>query len=156
MLGQDGALRASAHQAFADHRIAHDRLELRGASFHADLLKQYANIDIAFDPFPFTGHLTSCEALWMGVPVVTWPEEQVVSRQTYAFLNAIGLPELAASDAGDYVRIAVELAGDTDGLNGLRSGLRERMRASSLCDVNGFVTQLEDAMWSVASRIAGS
>jgi len=151
---QDEALCASVHQAFASHGIAPERVELRGASFHADLLKQYADIDIALDPFPFTGGLTSCEALWMGVPVVTWPQEQVVSRQTYAFLSAIGLPELAASDAGNYVRIVTALAIDTDRLKALRMGVRERMKASPLCDVDGFVTLLEDALWSVAKRVA--
>lgn len=129
-------------------------LGLRGASFHANLLKQHADIDIALDPFPFTVGVTSCEALWMGVPVVTWPQEQVVSRQTYAFLNAIGLTELAASDADDYVRIATALASDTGRLRALRIGLRERMKASALCDVEGFVTQLEDAMWAVGSKVA--
>lgn len=90
----------------------------------------------------------------MGVPVVTWPQEQVVSRQTYAFLNAIGLSELVASDAGNYMRIATELASDIGRLKALRVGMRDRMRSSPLCDVNGFVTQLEDAMWAVARSIA--
>lgn len=56
-----------------------------GASFHKDMLGEYRDIDIALDPFPFTGGLTSCEALWMGVPVTTLPRSRVVSRQTYAF-----------------------------------------------------------------------
>lgn len=152
---QDEALRASIGQAFAGHGIAPERIELRGASFHADLLKEYADIDIALDPFPFTGGLTSCEALWMGVPVVTWPQAQVVSRQTHAFLNAIGLPELSASDADDYVAIACGLAGDLPRLKALRGGMRERMRASPLCDVEGFTQSLEHAYRSIAQQIAG-
>lgn len=153
---QDEALRASIRQAFASHGIAPERIELRGASFHVDLLKEYADIDIALDSFPFTGGLTSCEALWMGVPVVTWPQAQVVSRQTHAFLNAIGLPELSASDADDYAAIACGLAGDLPRLKALRVGMRERMRASPMCDVDGFTRSLEDAYWSIARRVAGS
>jgi predicted O-linked N-acetylglucosamine transferase (SPINDLY family) len=140
--------------ALAKLGIAPDRIELRGASFHADLLKEYADIDIALDPFPFTGGLTSCEALWMGVPVVTWPQGRAVSRQTFAFLSAIGLPELAARDGEDYVRIAVELASDRVRLFNLRLGLRQRMRESSLCDVRGFVSQLEDAFLVLAAKVA--
>ena len=87
----DDALRQSVTAAFAQRGVASERSELRGPSFHVDLLKEYADIDIALDPFPFTGGLTSCEALWMGVPVVTWPQSRVVSRQTFAFLSAIGL-----------------------------------------------------------------
>lgn len=89
----------------------------------------------------------------MGVPVVTWPQEQAVSRQTYAFLNAIGLPELAASDADGYVRIATELATDTNRLKVLRVGMRDRMRTSALCDVAGFVTQLENTMRAIAAKV---
>lgn len=123
-----------------------NRIELRPFSFHVDLLKEYADLDIALDPFPFTGGLTSCEALWMGVPVVTWPHSRPVSRQTFAFLSAIGLQELAAKDADDYVRIAVGLASDPERLLALRVGLRERMRASPLMDVATFTRSLEDAL----------
>ena len=153
---QDAGLCQSVRETFARQGIAPERIELRGASFHVDMLKEYADIDIALDPFPFTGGLTSCEALWMGVPVVTWPEladsGQVVSRQTFAFLSTIGLPELAAQDGDDYVRIAVELAGDAERLMMLRAGLRERMRASLLCDVTGFTRQMEDALLALAGE----
>ena len=142
----DDTFRQKIIQAFVDRGVDVHRLELRGPSFHADLLKEYADIDIALDPFPFTGGLTSCEALWMGVPVVTWPQSRVVSRQTHAFLHQIGLPELSAQDADDYVRIAVELANDRARLAQLRVTLRERMRASPLMDVIGFTRQLEDTL----------
>ena len=143
---QDPALCQSVQKAFAQRGIAPERIELRGASFHADVLKEYAAIDIALDPFPFTGGLTSCEALWMGVPVITWPQSRVVSRQSFAFLSAIGLPELSAQDAEDYVRIAVELAGNQNRLGALRSEMRARMRSSALMDVTGFTRQLEQCM----------
>lgn len=89
----------------------------------------------------------------MGVPVVTWPQSRVVSRQTHAILNQIGLPELAAQDADDYVRIAVELANDPTRLADLRSSLRDRMRASPLMDVQGFTRKFEDTLIDLYRRI---
>jgi len=148
----DETLGDTIRQAFAERGVDPGRIELRPASFHVDVLKEYADIDIALDPFPFTGGLTSCEALWMGVPVVTWPQSRVVSRQTFAFLSAIGLPELAAKDAVDYVRITATLAADRDRLAELRSGLRDRMRQSPLMDVEGFTCQLEDTLWEIYRR----
>lgn len=149
----DDAFRQQVTNAFVVRGIAADRIELRGPSFHADLLQEYADLDIALDPFPFTGGLTSCEALWMGVPVVTWPRSRVVSRQTHAFLHQIGLPELSARDADDYVRIAAELANDQARLAHLRATLRDRMRASPLMDVEGFTRQLEDTLTDLYCRI---
>ncbi len=143
---QDSGLCQSVLEAFAQRGITPNRTELRGASFHADVLQEYADIDIALDPFPFTGGLTSCEALWMGVPVITLPQSRVVSRQTFSFLSAIGLPQLAAKDEEDYVRVAVDLAGDRNRLATLRSGMRVRMQASSLMDVSGFTRQLEQCI----------
>lgn len=142
----DDEFRLKVTQAFIDRGIEPERIELRGPSFHADVLKEYADLDIALDPFPFTGGLTSCEALWMGVPVVTWPQSRVVSRQTHAILSQIGLPKLSAKNADDYVSIAVELANDRERIGDLRAALRDRMRASPLMDVAGFTRQLEDTL----------
>ncbi len=149
----DPELRRKITSLFTAHGVEPARVDLRGPSFHVDLLKEYADIDIALDPFPFTGGLTSCEALWMGVPVVTWPQSRAVSRQTYAYLSAIGLPELAARDADDYVRVAVELANDSERLSALSIGLRQRMQASSLMDVTGFTRQLEHGLVNLYQRI---
>jgi predicted O-linked N-acetylglucosamine transferase (SPINDLY family) len=151
---QDDSMRKLVSDLFAQHGIAPERLDLRGASFHADLLKEYADIDIALDPFPFTGGLTSCEALWMGVPVVTWPLSQVVSRQTFAFLSAMGLEGLVANSSDDYVRIAAKQAKDTAHLQVLRAGMRTRMLGSPLGDAGKFAPALENALWDVAGRIA--
>jgi protein O-GlcNAc transferase len=142
----DPALCETVRAGFSARGIEPDRIELRGPSFHADMLGEYADIDIALDPFPFTGGLTSCEALWMGLPVVTWPQSQVVSRQGVAVLSAIGLGELAARDADDTLRIAVALAADRPRLAQLRNGMQARMRASPLMDVSSFTRSLEDTL----------
>jgi len=142
----DADLRTRIHRVFAAHGVEPGRVELRGPSFHARMLKEYGDIDIALDPFPFTGGMTSCEALWMGVPVITWPQSRVVSRQTLALLAQIGLPELAARDADDYVRLATELALDRPRLAHLRQTLRPRMAASPLCNLPNFTKGLEQAL----------
>ena len=142
----DDNLCDSIRAALATRGITPERIELRPASFHSDLLTQYADIDIALDPFPFTGGMTTCEALWMGVPVVTWPQSRIVSRQSFAFLSTIGLPELAAADAHDYVRIAESLTSDLDRLGRLRSSMRSRMLASPLMDVAGLTRELENTL----------
>lgn len=146
----DAGMRAFVHDAFRAHGINSKRIELRGASFHADVLREYADVDVCLDPFPFTGGLTSCESLWMGVPVITWPQGRVVSRQTYAFLKSIGLEELAAETADDYVLIAASLARDTQRIGELRHTMRPRMKQSSLCDVTAFTQRLEEAFLGLA------
>jgi protein O-GlcNAc transferase len=122
------------------------RIELREPSFHFDMLLQYKEIDIALDPFPFSGGVTSCEALYMGVPVVTWPQERVVSRQTYAFLSSIGHSELAAHDEEGYVQKAVELTGSPETLVQYRQSLREKMLDSPLMQSAQFTKSLEETL----------
>jgi len=136
--------------AFAAEGIGADRLELRGQSPHADMLAQYGDIDIALDPFPYSGGMTSAEALWMGVPVVTFPQDRIASRQTVAFLTELGLTDLAAASEDDYVRIAAGLAADPERRADLRRTLRPRMAASPLTDGAQFTPDLEAAyrrMW---------
>lgn len=149
---QDAGMRAYVHDAFGAHGISSERVALRGASFHADVLREYADVDICLDPLPFTGGLTSCEALWMGVPVITWPQGRVVSRQTFAFLKAIGLDALAADTSDDYVSIAASLARDQQRISELRRTMRTRMQQSSLCDVTAFTRRLEDAFLGLAKK----
>lgn len=149
----DAVFRQRVSQAFVDRGIAAERIELRGPSFHADLLKEYGDIDIGLDPFPFTGGLTSCEALYCGVPVVTVPQSRVVSRQTFSFLNQIGLQELAAQNIEEYISISVELANNLDRLKTLRASLRPRMMSSPLMDVQCFTREWEDRLISLYCEI---
>ena len=144
------SVRKRVTEAFAAAGVGPDRLELREGSGHDAMLAEYADVDIALDPFPFCGGLTSSEALWMGVPVVTLPQDRVASRQTLAFLHGIGLDDLAANSEDDYVRIAAALAADPARRAELRQTLRPRMAAAPLTDGTTFTPGLEDAyrqMW---------
>jgi predicted O-linked N-acetylglucosamine transferase (SPINDLY family) len=101
-------------------------------------------MDIALDPFPFNGGMTTLEALWMGVPVVTLEGNTVVSRQSYSALANIGLAdELAFPDVDAYVTGAVALATDPVRLTALRAQIRPRMEASPLCQPERFTRDLE-------------
>ncbi len=142
----EAPVRRRLGEAFAEQGIAADRLEFRGVSPHVQMLAEYGGIDIALDPFPFCGGLTSCEALWMGVPVVTLPGDRPVSRQTLGFLNTIGLSELAAESQVQYVEIATALAADPQRRADLRRTLRARMAASPLCDPGRFAQALDFAL----------
>jgi len=146
----DDSVRQRYLQLFAAHGIDADRLELRGETPHQQMLAEYGDVDIALDPFPYSGGLTSCEALWMGVPVVTLAGPRPVSRQTLGYLTLVNLAELAATTTEQYVRLAADLARDIDRLADLRSGLRDTMAASPLCDGPRFARNLEQryrAMW---------
>jgi predicted O-linked N-acetylglucosamine transferase (SPINDLY family) len=104
----------------------------------------------SFDVFPWNGHTTACEALWMGVPVVALRGNRHAGRMVASILEAVGLPELVGATPADYRRVAVELAGDVPRLAGLSASLRERMLASPLCDGVAFTRGLEAAyrqMW---------
>lgn len=120
---------ARLRDAFAAQAIAPERLELRGNSPPAQLLAEYADVDIGLDPFPYCGAFTSCEALWMGVPVVTLPGPRPFSRQTLALLAAMGMEdELARPNLEGYEDLAVALAADSALLSDLRRRLRPAMR----------------------------
>jgi len=146
----DPAARQLLLDRFSAAGVAAERLELRGPSMHPRMLEEYGDIDIALDPFPFSGGLTSCEALWMGVPVVTLVGATPPARQTAAFLEALGLDDLIADTPDRYVAIAVALAADSGRIERLRAELRPRMAASPLCQAKAFTRNLEDAyrrMW---------
>ena len=139
----------------AEAGVDRDRISLHGWVSHAELLAGYGEIDIGLDTFPFSGGLTSCEALWMGVPVVTWAGQRMCGRQTASLLSRVGLEELAVASETEYVEKALELAGDVALRRSLRSELRGRMRDGPLCDgrrlANEFTSAVERAWreWDV-------
>jgi predicted O-linked N-acetylglucosamine transferase (SPINDLY family) len=136
---------------FGAEGIAPERLDLLAWRVRTEHhLARYALIDVALDTFPFNGVTTTCEALWMGVPVVTLPGDRAYGRVGACLLAAVELEQLIAEDPDAYVKISVELARDLDRLKTLRSTLRDRMRASPLCDGAAFASAMERAysrMW---------
>ncbi len=145
--GMSDALAAGRFtEMFAVEGIEPGRLELLGFSPHAELLEHYNRIDIALDPFPFSGGLTTCEALWMGVPVVTCPGETFASRHSLSYLSVIGLNETICQSLSEYENCAVALAGDLPRLADLRLGLRRQVGSSPLCDSRRFARNLLAAL----------
>jgi predicted O-linked N-acetylglucosamine transferase (SPINDLY family) len=148
-----GQVRDYLCQQLTDRGICPDRFDLLHALDGAThYLQVYSAIDMALDAFPWSGHTTACEALWMGVPVVTLRGNRYAGRMAADVLTAVGLPELIASTPEQYLCIASELAGQLDRLARLRATLREQMRASPLCDGAGFTRQLEEVYRSLWCR----
>ena len=116
------------------------------------MLEEYADLDVALDPFPFSGCLTTLEALWMGVPVVTLEGRRPVARQSLAILRQIGHGDLVATTAEEYLSIAIGLVADPAALAARRAALRADM-TERMCDAARFTPGLEAALlelWEAA------
>lgn len=156
LLTKAGAHRERAASVMSRHDIAAQRLgflEYEPPSPEQSTsryLERYAQVDIALDPFPYNGMTTTCDALWMGVPVIALRGALPIGRASFSILSNIGIPEYAARSEDEYVQLAVSLAGDQQRLAELRSMLRSRMLASPLLDAPLFARNLETAfreMW---------
>ncbi len=136
---------------FSSREIDKGRLNFIGARNYMDALRTMARADIALDTFPFQGQTTTCECLWMGVPVVTLPGRAHVSRVGSAILQRSGFAELVAETQRDYITTALHLASDLDRLSRMRAGLRDRLAASSLLDGKRLARDVQAAyrwMWN--------
>jgi predicted O-linked N-acetylglucosamine transferase (SPINDLY family) len=131
------------HSLFDSHGIDSSRVELVGSVGHSVLLDNYGLIDIALDSFPYSGGLTTCEALWMGVPVITLSGEAFASRHSTSHLSNVGLEGFIAKTKEEYISVATSLARNLDYLEATRETLRSRMAASPLCDYVGYTRNLE-------------
>ncbi len=138
------------HEMFESHGIPSERVEMFGKMGSNDHMQFYGHIDIGLDPFPYNGTTTSCEALWMNVPIVTMLGDRHAARVTASLLAQVGLGDLAANSPDEYVQKAVDLANDRPRLAHIRATLREDMINSPLCDHEGHTREVEDAyraMW---------
>jgi protein O-GlcNAc transferase len=135
---------------FAEHGIAAERLEFRGPVGLAEMMLEYADVDIGLDPVPYNGGTTTLQAMWMGVPVVVKEGDHFASRMGASFMRGAGLPEWVAADDAGYVATAVHMAADRQDLLELKRGLRERFLAQPGWDVDtytrAFETRLRE-MW---------
>jgi predicted O-linked N-acetylglucosamine transferase (SPINDLY family) len=132
------------------------RVELRGwEQGTRNHLSIYNSVDVALDSFPYGGATTTCESLWMGVPVVSLTGDRHAARAGASLLHAVGLGDLVAHDVEQYVAICRRIAGDVPRLAELRAGMRERMRRSELMDEAGFTRALEASyldLWEKRAR----
>lgn len=134
---------------FAQFGVSSDRVILRNRETRFQYVR-WNEIDIALDPFPYGGGTTTCDALWMGIPLVTLYGDTLMSRAGLSALTIIGHPEWACANVDDYVACATELAADVDRLNKLRLGLRGEMEQSPMMSYDGFAADLASAfrhMW---------
>jgi predicted O-linked N-acetylglucosamine transferase (SPINDLY family) len=147
---REGSHRQRVSDLLTENQVDPQRLEFVPRLAVDQYFNQYAKIDIALDPYPYPGGTTTCDALWMGVPVVSLVGKTAVSRGGHSILSNVGLPELVAQSPEQYVEIAAGLAGNVDRLANLRAGLRDRMRSSPLLDASKFARDVEAAfrdMW---------
>lgn len=147
----DAGMRDLLVRRFAAHGIGADRLQLNDwQAPHDEHLAAYHRVDIALDTWPYNGVTTTCEALWMGVPVVSRVGATHASRQGRTLLEAVGLGHLAQESDDGFIAACVVLANDRPALTQLRAGMRERLRASPLLDGARFARDMETAyreMW---------
>lgn len=137
---------------FNERQIDKSRVRLEGPSPHVQLLQLYNEVDIALDPWPYSGGLTTCEALIMGVPVITYPGSTFAGRHSATHLVNAGLPELIADDWNHYQRLAINLANDLDNLSTIRQNLRFIVLQSNLCNAPRFSRSFSNAMRAIWQR----
>jgi len=140
----------------ARNGIAPEQVMLEASVPREDYLAAHAHVDILLDTFPFSGGTTTCEALWMGVPTVTLAGQTMVARQGSSLLTSVGLTDWIAINEEDYVAKALAHASDLEKLAWLRTGLRERILVSPLCDSSRFARNFETALWEMWRDFADS
>jgi predicted O-linked N-acetylglucosamine transferase (SPINDLY family) len=143
LLAPAGLTRRRTANRFAQLGVATDRIEFVGHRTRKDYSQLYNRIDVGLDTFPYNGHTTSLDSLWMGVPVVTLGGAAAVGRAGISQLSNLGLTSLIARTPDEFVRIAGDLAGNIDHLGALRSGLRTTMRQSPIMNAKRFAGSIE-------------
>jgi predicted O-linked N-acetylglucosamine transferase (SPINDLY family) len=145
------------YEEFEKRGIGRDRLDFRGLHWAlTDHQSVYNEIDIALDPFPYNGATTTCESLWMGVPVITLAGKMHAGRVGVSILTQMDLTDFIADTPEDYVRIAVQLANNPIRLSELRGTLRQRMAFSPLCDAKAFARAVEEAYCAMWRKCCGA
>ncbi len=151
MVVEDDA-RGRIAELIAAHGIDARRVDVMGRKKHAEYLALISSIDIALDTYPFNGHTTTCDCLWMGVPVVSLAGTSAARRAGVSVMNNIGLPELVAEDEESYLNIAARLAGDVHRLENLRQELRSKLQSSPIMNGLEFANDLGHALRAMWRR----
>jgi protein O-GlcNAc transferase len=143
---------------FGKFGVTRERLHFEGPEDHFEFLKAYDRVDVALDTFPYNGGTTTTEAIWQGVPVITFTGDRWASRTSASILCEGGLAEFVASDLEEYVSLASRLANSPEErprLSYLRTNMREQLMASSVCDTRTFAREMEEiyrTCWKSRSR----
>lgn len=145
-------LKSKIVDIFKSFGVDSKRIKIEGFSPHNKLLECYHHVDIALDPWPYSGGLTTCEALLMGVPVVTMPGPTFAGRHSATHLVNAGMPELVTHSWEEYRARVIELASDLDSLATIRSHLRTILLQSPVCDADTFAAHLNNALRAIWQR----
>ncbi len=149
----DSSVEQRIRARFEANGLAAQRLEIRGyAEGVSDHLATYREVDVALDPFPYNGTTTTCEALWMGVPVVTLAGDRHFGRVGVSILTNVGFDELIAKTSREYIAILQRMNSDRDYLGSLHSRARPALTESPVCNRDTFARQFETAMLEIFSR----
>jgi predicted O-linked N-acetylglucosamine transferase (SPINDLY family) len=150
------ANRAYLHDRFAAAGISPDRVLLEGPAEHFAFLEAYARIDVALDTFPYNGGTTTVEALWQGVPVLTFDGDRWAARTSRSVLAGAKLGDWVEPSLDSYIARAIALANDPatpSRLAALRARMRDWLRAAPICDAAGYCRDVE-RVYRVAARRA--
>jgi len=148
--GDDKEITEHYYSLFEKFGIPRNRVDFHGRKMFFDYLKMYGEVDIILDTYPYNGGTTTCDALWMGVPVISLVGQHHFSRVGLSILNSVGLEFFATSTPDEYASKASALAAKPEALAKIRCSTRNRMAASTLCDKNLFARNIEQAykdMW---------
>lgn len=145
----DPATRSRLERAFRAEGVDTARIRFLPQLDPEPFRAQLATLDIVLDAFPLVGGTTTCEALWMGLPVVTLAGDAYLKRVGASWLTNIGRPEWIASSTDEYIARVLDLARDPAALVAIRDGLRDAMHSSPLCDAPGFARDFEAALRGV-------
>jgi predicted O-linked N-acetylglucosamine transferase (SPINDLY family) len=136
-------VRQFVHGLFERHQVSPNRVRLEGPSDHYQFLEAYGKIDIALDTFPYNGGTTTAEAIWQGVPVVTFSGDRWASRTSASILRSAALGDLVGQGLEEYIWLAIGLANSPHRLRDLRRNMRSRLRDSPVCDTQSFARNME-------------
>ncbi len=142
---KDKGVRKRFLKLFSNFGIESSRVEMLSFAPVGKHLSTYDRVDLALDTFPYNGTTTTCEALWMGVPTVTYTGTKHVSRVGASIMSHVGLDDFVARDVEGYIEKAVSLSGNIDYLQSVREGMRKRLESSDLCNNKQFSEQVENA-----------